>query len=329
MASITQDHIKDINDSKDTWTIVARVLRKWIAYKKTPPYAPWRIGLLLVDEQGYRIEGFVTQRGLFEHYKNEPKEGGVYYFENFEVVDNRDQYRVTAHSWRLKFHATTYFEESDLPIPGEAYNFVPIKDIAEFTTKNEGLIVNTFNSKSHELQPPIVVMVRFGRLNKPTAHGHITNVFEATEVSFNPNIPEAQLLLQRFKVHYKVFDSTGKCSVIFFNRLASNLIGFSAEELKEKLAKGSQLNITNNVTFEQSIIESPVSQQPTTSSSSAIVSEDRDALVSQLLSSPDLLSKCKKHTADSSIDVDDMRLSNHSTSNSSYMKPLKNIKKEE
>ncbi|XP_028790916.1 uncharacterized protein LOC114746803 [Neltuma alba] len=139
MASVMQDHIKDIDDSKDTWAIVACVIRKRIAYKKTPPYAPWRIGLL-VDEQGYRIEGFVTQRGLFEHYKNEPKEGGVYHFENFDVVDNGDQYRVTTHSWRLKFHTTTYIEESDLPIPGKAYNFIPIKDIAGFTMKNEELI---------------------------------------------------------------------------------------------------------------------------------------------------------------------------------------------
>ncbi|XP_028800360.1 uncharacterized protein LOC114755662 [Neltuma alba] len=140
MASITQDHIKDINDSKDTRDLVACILRKWIAYKKTPPCAPWRIDLLLVDEQGYRIEGSVTQRRLFDRYKNEPKEGGVYHFKNFKVVDNGDQYRVTAHSWRLKFHSTTYFEELDLLILSEAYNFVSIKDIVEFTAKNERLI---------------------------------------------------------------------------------------------------------------------------------------------------------------------------------------------
>ncbi|XP_028764311.1 replication protein A 70 kDa DNA-binding subunit-like [Neltuma alba] len=527
MASTNRDMIKDINNSKETWTIVARVLRKWVSYKKAPPYAPWRIGMLLVDEQGSRIKGFATQKGLIERYKNDLKEGRVYHCENFQIVGNDNKYKVTSHSWRLKFHNTTYFEELDLPIPKESFNFIPIKDIAEYTAKNEGFIdvigflqafgdlkdfkntfgtsktitltlsnqyesaikvvlfgncaVNTYNSKPQGSKHPIIVMVRFGRLNNQQAYGHISNVFEATKVLFNPNIPEAHDLLQsldeipegrqhfsqlssadyqvvdnesmltfpirihvaelstitepcevvtkvciqkieiaygwtydgcscdrkpvyendklkcksytndvltiepKFKLHYTVFDSTGICSIIFFNRLACDLIGFSAEQLKTKVAKdknpgsfpkelsncmgkemivklkikesniryrnssmgviqfstdkkmlenftysaikGSQPNESENITHEKATVDTS-SSQPTTLLSCGMLDVDNDLLRSQLHGSLNTLSKRKKNPLDSSIDDDETRLSANTTTKSSYVKPLKNIKKE-
>ena len=43
----------DVNDSKETWTVHAKVLRKWVVRRKAAPYAVWKIGMILVDEEVY------------------------------------------------------------------------------------------------------------------------------------------------------------------------------------------------------------------------------------------------------------------------------------
>ncbi|KAI9128729.1 hypothetical protein K1719_000212 [Acacia pycnantha] len=40
-------YFSDVNDTKDTWSVVAKVLRKWVVKKKAAPYAVWKIGMLL------------------------------------------------------------------------------------------------------------------------------------------------------------------------------------------------------------------------------------------------------------------------------------------
>ncbi|KAI9121890.1 hypothetical protein K1719_007280 [Acacia pycnantha] len=46
----------DVDDSKDTWSVVGKVLRKWVVRIKAAPYAVWKVGMLLADEKGSRIE---------------------------------------------------------------------------------------------------------------------------------------------------------------------------------------------------------------------------------------------------------------------------------
>ncbi|XP_028804723.1 uncharacterized protein LOC114759677 [Neltuma alba] len=57
----------------------------------------------------------------------------------------------------------------------------------------------TFNSKPDDLEPPIVVMVRFARILKGKAYGHITNQCEGTKAIFNPDIAEARSLRESLK----------------------------------------------------------------------------------------------------------------------------------
>ncbi|KAI9128854.1 hypothetical protein K1719_000337 [Acacia pycnantha] len=198
----------------------------------------------------------------------------------------------------------------------------------------------TYGKKNEDMEPPIIVLVRFSRLNKNTEYGHLSNAFNATLVTLNPNIPEAFLLKERlsqdsvgtqlfsqisniehptyttesllhfqtriplcdvlkldeecdvvmkvtiqkvetlygwsydacpcdkkseyqsngslrcsqcnkdvlmtvpkFKVHYKVYDNTGKCSVIFFDRQATELLGKSASKIKEDMHKEGKNSI--------------------------------------------------------------------------------------
>ncbi|KAI9121212.1 hypothetical protein K1719_008245 [Acacia pycnantha] len=119
--------------------------------------------MLSADEKGSRIEVSATHKNLIGKLKDEPREDMVYNFQNFQVLENDDKYRIT------------------------------------------------------------------------TDYGHLSNAFNATLVTLNPNIPEANLMKERYKVHYKVYDDTGKCSIIFFDRHATELLSKSASKMKEDM----------------------------------------------------------------------------------------------
>ncbi|KAI9115791.1 hypothetical protein K1719_013460 [Acacia pycnantha] len=274
----------DVNDTKDTWSILAKVLWKWSVKRK-----------------GSRIEVSATHKNLIGKLKDEPREGMVYNFQNFQVLENDDEYRITTDPWKLNFHPHTYIEQFDKLILGETYNFKNIVDIQQGNVSDED-------------------------------YGHLSNAFNATLVTLNPNIPEANLMKERlsqdslgtqlfsqvssadyptysaesmlsfrtriplceiakldqecdivtkvtiqkcetlygwfydscpcdkkpeyqsngslkctkcdkdvlmtvpkYKVHYKVYDDTGKCSIIFFDRHATELLGKSASKMKEDM----------------------------------------------------------------------------------------------
>ncbi|KAI9096838.1 hypothetical protein K1719_025821 [Acacia pycnantha] len=70
----------DVDDSKDTWSVVGKVLRKWVVRRKAAPYAVWKVGMLLADEKGSRIEVSATHKNLIDKLMDQPKEGIVYNF---------------------------------------------------------------------------------------------------------------------------------------------------------------------------------------------------------------------------------------------------------
>ncbi|KAI9072381.1 hypothetical protein K1719_045662 [Acacia pycnantha] len=133
-------YFSDVNDTKDTWSVVAKVLRKWVVKKKVAPYAVWKIGMLLADEKGIRIEVSATHKNMIDRMKDNPKEGVVYNFQNFQVLENDDKYRITTSHWKFNFHPYTYIEESDVLIMDEAYNFKTIEEIHSGIVRDDGLI---------------------------------------------------------------------------------------------------------------------------------------------------------------------------------------------
>ncbi|KAI9107197.1 hypothetical protein K1719_021806 [Acacia pycnantha] len=333
----------DVNDSKDTWTVHAKVLRKWVVRRKVAPYyAVWKIGMILIDEELTMIEVSATHKNMIEKWTDEPKEGVVYKFQNFQVLENDDKYRVTTHQWRFNFHTYTYVEESDVDICDEAYNFKSISNIQQRNVTDGGLIdVIGFLQAFGRLQDQMREFDIIKRLNFSIAEfGHLSNAFNATLVTLNPTITEADLLKEmsdisshcalsqdfvgsqlftqissvenptysveslltfrtriplceiakidqecdvvtkvtiqkvetlygwsydayscdkkpeyqsngtlrcskcdkdvlmtvpKYKIHYKVYDDKGKCSIIFFDRHATELLGKSASKVKEDM----------------------------------------------------------------------------------------------
>ncbi|KAI9127160.1 hypothetical protein K1719_001719 [Acacia pycnantha] len=119
----------DVDDSNDTWSVVGKVLRKWVVRRKAAPYAVWKVGMLLADEKGSRIEVSATHKNLIDKLMDQPKEGIVYNFQNFQVLENDDKYRITTTPWKFNFHNHTYIEEADVVISNEAYNLKTIPSI--------------------------------------------------------------------------------------------------------------------------------------------------------------------------------------------------------
>ncbi|XP_028770073.1 uncharacterized protein LOC114727538 [Neltuma alba] len=123
-----------------------------------------------------------------------------------------------------------------------------------------------------------------------------------------------------------------KESNIRYRNSSMGVIQFSTDKkMLENFAysatKGSQPNESENITHEKATVDTS-SSQPTTLLSCGMLDVDNDLLRSQLHGSPNTLSKRKKNPPDSSIDDDETRLSADATTKSSYVKPLKNIKKE-
>ncbi|XP_054796549.1 replication protein A 70 kDa DNA-binding subunit A-like isoform X2 [Prosopis cineraria] len=242
------DLIGDINDDKETWSIVARVIRKWPLKRKDPPFAVWGITMVLMDEKGCRIEAGVQNKCWLERYMEEPLEGKIFVFENFNVLPNNSQYKTTVHPWKLGLHGSTYFKEEDASIPDYIYDFISIEDILDHSRKAEALfdvigLLRSFGTvKKQKLQfdtiPRLdftiadeqeksitvrlfghcatdtfysnqlvedlhhVVVIQFARINIDKVDPQkiqLSNFVTATRVYFNPDIPEVHNLLKRLQ----------------------------------------------------------------------------------------------------------------------------------
>ncbi|KAI9081841.1 hypothetical protein K1719_036103 [Acacia pycnantha] len=82
----------DVNDTKGTWSVVSKVLRKWVVKRKAAPYAVWKIGMLLSDEKGTRIEVSATHKKSIDKVIDDLKEGVAY---NFKTIVEIQKGKVT------------------------------------------------------------------------------------------------------------------------------------------------------------------------------------------------------------------------------------------
>lgn len=98
--------------------------------------------------QGERIEAFTTIKPLMEQCKSFPEDGKVYDIENFKVLSNNKGYRLSSYKFKLNFHQTTVFKESNviLQLLQETTTlFNSIKSILEETATNIELIIGLFS----------------------------------------------------------------------------------------------------------------------------------------------------------------------------------------
>ncbi|KAI9084623.1 hypothetical protein K1719_033405 [Acacia pycnantha] len=223
--------------------------------------------MLLADEKGSRIEVSATHKNLIDKLMDQPREGIVYNFQNFQVLENDDKYRITTTPWKFNFHNHTYIEEADVVISNEAYNLKTIPETQQGNVSDGDLI-------------DVIGFLRaFGRLRDQKRE--FDNIKR-----LNFSIADA-----KYKVHYKVYDDIGKCSVIFFDRHATELLGQSASKIKEAMQK-----------------ESGASRQTVCTESQDNVIEDDDNTLSQLITPPEANTKRKTLGNDIPVVCEDLGL---------------------
>ncbi|KAI9117028.1 hypothetical protein K1719_012027 [Acacia pycnantha] len=230
----------DVNDTKDTWSILAKVLRKWSVKRKVAPYAVWKVGMLLADENGSRIEVSATHKNLIGKLKDEPREGmhGLQLPEFSDVIGFlqafgrlQDQRRECDIIKRLNFS-----------IADQSENTI---NVALWGDCDE----ETFRKKHEDMEPPITVLecdiVTKVTIQKcETLYGWFYDACpcdKKPEYQSNGSLKctkcdkDVLMTVPKYKVHYKVYDDTGKCSIIFFDHHATELLGKSASKMKEDM----------------------------------------------------------------------------------------------
>ncbi|XP_028797693.1 replication protein A 70 kDa DNA-binding subunit-like [Neltuma alba] len=136
MSTLKISKLREVDDSTDRWRIVARVIRRWNVFNKDAPDEVFCISMLLVDEEGTRIQASVMNKSVFDLYEERPLEGRIYFIANFSVSANSKEYRATNHPYKITLGALTYIQEKNAPIPEYSYNFFPIAEILEVEPKN-------------------------------------------------------------------------------------------------------------------------------------------------------------------------------------------------
>ncbi|KAI9084421.1 hypothetical protein K1719_033611 [Acacia pycnantha] len=167
------------------------------------------------------------------------------------------------------------------------------------------------------------------------------------------------MTVPKYKVHYKVYDDTGKCSVIFFDRHATELLGQSASKIKEamqKVVKNSLRGRNTTIPKELDEIAGKVVIVKLQIKSHNIkhrtrrnnrdgrgisclranrvhesrdnVIEDDDNTLSQPITPPRLIQKGRHLAMIFQVVCEDLGLAELCTPKMSSTKPMKNIKKE-
>ncbi|KAI9075486.1 hypothetical protein K1719_042534 [Acacia pycnantha] len=199
---------------------------------------------------------------------DQPREGIVYNFQNFRVLENDDKYRITTTPWKFNFHNHTYIEEADVVISNEAYNLKTIPKLNKAILSQESVgsqlfsqISNvdypTYSSKSLLTFRTRIPLCDISKLDQecdivtkvtiPKCETLYGWMYDACPCDKKPEYQsngslrctkcdkDVLMTVPKYKVHYKVYDDTGKCSVIFFDRHATELLGQSASKIKEAM----------------------------------------------------------------------------------------------
>ncbi|XP_028766670.1 uncharacterized protein LOC114724483 [Neltuma alba] len=128
--------IKELHDGTDRWRIVAKVFRKWNVYQKSAPAELFCISMVLIDEEGHKIQASVMNNILHEQYRNSCIEGTTYFFANFVVSSNVTQYRATNHPFKINFTQQTFVRIEPNVNPSLSFSLMKIQDILKNTEHN-------------------------------------------------------------------------------------------------------------------------------------------------------------------------------------------------
>ncbi|CAH9069517.1 unnamed protein product [Cuscuta europaea] len=106
--------LKDVTTQlDDKGVLLVRVVHMWIVPDKGNSSESYMIDMVLMDEEGMRIQATIENSHV-SNFKDKIKEHGLYGMMRFEVRANNGDYRPTSHSFRLYFKENTKIKEREL-----------------------------------------------------------------------------------------------------------------------------------------------------------------------------------------------------------------------
>ncbi|XP_057747815.1 replication protein A 70 kDa DNA-binding subunit C-like [Arachis stenosperma] len=187
------DMISKMHPLREAWRLKVRVLRFWVIPSFGNHEVPNSMEMILLDEHCEKIQATV-KKPLLNRFRDHIVEGQVYRMAYFTVVSNHGSYRATSHEFKLVFlHRTTVVAIDEDVIPKTCFNMFPFSELLNMTQDYDFLVdyvnqVNHFLASGHVEQP--IVLIQLAKVKFFRGQVSLQNVMYATQMLFNPDIPE-------------------------------------------------------------------------------------------------------------------------------------------
>ncbi|XP_003604595.3 replication protein A 70 kDa DNA-binding subunit C [Medicago truncatula] len=132
------DNVKDVNDSKDVWSLAVRVMDLWCV---TGKYRQEQyLEMVIADKENDMIQLTVPYEELAK-WKEILKENNTYTMLNFKVLKNDVAVKASTHPFRLAVSGATIIKPVDFPaIPLASFRFKDFGEILAGNYRNDLLI---------------------------------------------------------------------------------------------------------------------------------------------------------------------------------------------
>nr|XP_025684826.1 uncharacterized protein LOC112785582 [Arachis hypogaea] len=227
------DMISKIHLPREAWRLKARVLRLCVVPSFGNHEVPNSMEMILLDEHCKKLQDTV-KKPLLNRFRDHIIEGQVYRMAYFTVVSNHGSYRATSHEFKLVFlHRITVVAVDEDVIPKTCFNMLCLSgiDVVGLLTSvgeekeyaKEGKIVkmivleltskdltvrcalfgdyvnqvNHFLASGYVEQPVLVIQLAKVKFFRGTFQVGLQNVMYATQMLFNPDLPEVVEFRQR------------------------------------------------------------------------------------------------------------------------------------
>ncbi|KAL3655798.1 hypothetical protein CASFOL_000194 [Castilleja foliolosa] len=123
---------QNLNSSRNTWAVKARVVRTYFQPKFNFLEELEKFEMILHDEQDSDRIHASMRIDLYLDLKTDIQDGPVYKFKNFVVTDNKTRTRTTSNEHKLYFLMNTHVRNFEESFPRLMYNFIDFEDIIIF-----------------------------------------------------------------------------------------------------------------------------------------------------------------------------------------------------
>ncbi|GKC26564.1 nucleic acid-binding, OB-fold, replication protein A, OB domain protein [Tanacetum coccineum] len=221
----TSNLLTELTPFKDDWHIKVRIIKLWKLPSYKNPMETFRIELILLDEEGNKIQATVKNTCVKNHEKSLGQDMCLYISE-FGVTDNdeKDTF-VVKHPYKINFYRTTRVKKcDDFSGPVYGFNFKPFTDLLQekkdstfaYGRKKEELkrfirieMQDTMGNKLQNVTlwgayadqldeymgdrsafGHVVIIIQFAKHKIYREKPNVSNMFNATNLFINADIPE-------------------------------------------------------------------------------------------------------------------------------------------